>query len=385
MAYEDPEMIRRKKRRQEYMNEFLGSDLPSWARERGGFQLSEVAKQSPKKRRTWLARGNVREKYRNRRQQLLDTVQAPMRQRQEYLRSQMPLSDREKMEATFGQQDKLAILGLAGRQQASTTDFRRQLLMNQVTNQQRTGAAALANQQDVGAAALLRQQKLADVASQRAYEPQKFLFEQQNRIPTTQYDLFEPRQGGPQQYLPRGGDIPPGVQRVSPSPIDITFGPTERPSPTERAEIRDARYAIAQLDNLEKMVDSSFVGPIEGRLDPIIGLLGGLPQNQYEFYAASAAFKNMIIKLITGAQVRGEEEKRILAQVPKPEDPYPRFLANLNQSRQNVTFLLQEQMRILRESGLMVPGETPLPWDAQPEDLGSMSTEQMLQMLRQLQ
>ena len=81
-----------------------------------------------------------------------------------------------------------------------------------------------------------------------------------------------------------------------------------------------------------------------------------------------------------------EEEKRILAQVPMPKDQPERWQAKWDQSMQNIAYLLQRQQEVLRQSGLMVPGETQLPWEQQqPEDVGSMSTEQIQQMLRQMQ
>lgn len=416
MAYEieDPELEQRKKRRQDYMNEFLGSDLPAWAQRRGGFQLSQVAGQSPQKRRTWLARGNVRERSRSRKAMLLDQANNQEQQRmmagrqrqammQKMAMRNVPLSDREKFEtqrgdaqrsdalrvamqqAQFGQQERMQ----GGSQRFTAGQdlqgFRQGLFRDQITNQQRTGAAALANLQGMDAAALLRQQKLGDIDSQRDYDRTRFDYEQEHKTFAPQHEVFQDP-SGQQEYLEKGGSIREGLKRVSPSRVEVNIGPTERPSPAERTEIRDARASLDNLDNIKALVDSSFVGPIQGRVGPISGLFGLTSQSQEEFYSASAAFANMIIKQITGAQMSETETVRIKAQIPKPEDPYHRWLANWNQSRNNVVMLLQRQQEVLRQSGMIVPGETPVPWDAQqPEELGSMSTEQILQRLRQMQ
>lgn len=133
-------------------------------------------------------------------------------------------------------------------------------------------------------------------------------------------------------------------------------------SPTERQSIAEGRASIDALDNLKSLFDSTLTrtGPLAGRVDPVKGLLGLTSDEQEAFMAATSAFKNAIIKEITGAQMSEQEAKRIMKQIPDITDPPKRWLAKWEQSKKNLDFLQKRRLEILRQSGFVVPGETPM-------------------------
>lgn len=167
------------------------------------------------------------------------------------------------------------------------------------------------------------------------------------------YDIFE--KAGVQKYIQKGQSIPPGWRASKPSAVNIAIG-GKPASASERTAIVGARASERSLNNLNYLFDANFVGPITGRAGTVKDIFGMNPQNQSEFNAATFAFKNQIIKQITGAQMSEPEAKRIMKQVPDVNDPPSVWKAKWKQSMNNVKFLQEEQLKILKESGLKVPG-----------------------------
>lgn len=134
------------------------------------------------------------------------------------------------------------------------------------------------------------------------------------------------------------------------------------PSPTERTAIAEGRASVDALDNLKTLFDSSqtVTGPVAGRIEPTKGLFGLTTDEQESFMAATSAFKNAIIKQITGAQMSEQEANRIMKQVPDITDPPARWRAKFNQSKKNLDFLEKRRLEVLEQSGLRVPGQTPI-------------------------
>ena len=131
--------------------------------------------------------------------------------------------------------------------------------------------------------------------------------------------------------------------------------PKAPPSAGERIDIADALASEDALNNLGTLFDKAFVGPVTGRVGQVKELFGGNPQQQSEFLAATAAFKNAIIKQITGAQMSEPEAKRIVKQIPLPEDPPISWKSKRKQSLKNIAFMKKRRLQVLRESGLRVP------------------------------
>lgn len=138
------------------------------------------------------------------------------------------------------------------------------------------------------------------------------------------------------------------------------------PSPTERTAIAETRASIDALDNLKSLFDNpnTRTGPVAGRIDPIKGLAGFTSDEQEDFMAATSAFKNQIIKEITGAQMSEQEADRILQQVPLTTDPPARWRAKWEQSKKNLKSLQKRRLEILGQTGLKVPGQGQLPMTA---------------------
>jgi hypothetical protein len=157
--------------------------------------------------------------------------------------------------------------------------------------------------------------------------------------------------------------------------VQINLG---RASPTERTKIAETRASIDALNNIKDLYDSAKTrtGPIVGRLDPIIGLMGWTTDEQEDFMAATSAFRNQIIKEITGAQMSAEEATRILKQVPQEKDPPARWEAKWKQSKKNLEFLQKRRLEILRQSGLQAPvGQTINIEDMTDEELRTIAGE----------
>ena len=140
--------------------------------------------------------------------------------------------------------------------------------------------------------------------------------------------------------------------------VEISLG--KPPSPAERTAIAETRASIDALNNLKTLFDSAQtkVGPIVGRAAPFKGLLGLTTDEQEDFMAATSAFKNRIIKEITGAQMSEQEANRIMKQIPDITDPPARWNAKWRQSKKNLEFLQKRRAEILRQSGLRVPETT---------------------------
>lgn len=131
-------------------------------------------------------------------------------------------------------------------------------------------------------------------------------------------------------------------------------------SSTERQKIAETRASLDALDNLKTLFDNvqTKTGPITGRISPIAGLIGMTTDEQEAFMAATSAFKNAIIKEITGAQMSEQEAGRIMKQIPDITDPPARWRAKWEQSKKNLEFLQKRRLEILGQSGLRVPGKT---------------------------
>jgi len=161
----------------------------------------------------------------------------------------------------------------------------------------------------------------------------------------------------------------PLVPNAPPPRSGVTVNVGAKPaSAQERTDIADARASLDSLANLKGMFDPAYVGPIAGRAGKVKDLFGGNTQAQSEFNAATAAFKNAIIKQITGAQMSEPEAKRIMKQVPDVNDPPSVWLARWQQSVKNIEFMEKRRLEVLRQSGLKVP---------ENKDLSTLSDDEL--------
>lgn len=132
-------------------------------------------------------------------------------------------------------------------------------------------------------------------------------------------------------------------------------------SASEREAIAGGRASLDALDNLKSLFDSKMTktGLIAGRIEPVKGLFGLSSKEQEDLMAATYAFKNAIIKEITGAQMSEAEAQRIMKQIPDITDPPTRWLAKWEQSKKNLEMLQKRRLEIIQQSGLRVPSVMP--------------------------
>jgi hypothetical protein len=122
-----------------------------------------------------------------------------------------------------------------------------------------------------------------------------------------------------------------------------------------------------QLGRLKEMFNrgaASFVGPASGRLRQIGQQVPGVPVNKTfaEFDAASSAFKNAVIKAITGAALSEAEATRIRQQIPEVTDKPSVWLAKAQQTEKN----LADLRAVLAKKGGSSPTQSP-PANETPE------------------
>lgn len=160
---------------------------------------------------------------------------------------------------------------------------------------------------------------------------------------------------GEQSPYQWGEDIPSGWKIVKEASTIVNVG--QKPaSASERTAIASGRASIDSLQNLNRLFNKNYVGPIVGRVSQAKDVFGLNPQDQSEFMAATTAFKNAIIKEITGAQMSEAEAQRIMKQVPDITDAPTVWKAKWNQSIKNLRHLQNRRLEILEQSGLTVPG-----------------------------
>ena len=141
-------------------------------------------------------------------------------------------------------------------------------------------------------------------------------------------------------------------ERYKPASTTVNIG---KSSASERENLARGEASIAELDNLKGLFDESFVGPIAGRVGSVKDIFGGNKEKQSEFNAATFAFKNFIIKEITGAQMSEVEAARIMKQIPDVNNPPSVWKAKWKQSKRNVATLRKKRLEIMKKSGVITP------------------------------
>lgn len=182
----------------------------------------------------------------------------------------------------------------------------------------------------------------------------------------TYQPVFDP-QGRPISAIrfdARGG--PPQVVDVS----ALTGGGQLKPPPgtTAQQSIND-EVSVNQLDRLKTMFDGGaarFIGPAEGRARSLGQSIPGVPVNKTfaDFEAASAAFRNSVIKAITGAAMSEAEATRIRQQIPDVTDKPEVWLSKAAQTRKN----LGDLAKVLATKAGKPPTTTAPPKNETPDE-----------------
>ncbi len=160
--------------------------------------------------------------------------------------------------------------------------------------------------------------------------------------------------------------------------VEINLG--KPASAGERTAIAETRASIDALNNLKSLFDNEFVGPAGGRIGAIKNVFGLNPAKQEAFIAATSAFKNQVIKQITGAQMSEQEAERIMKQIPTETDAPSVWLAKFEQSIKNLKTVNDRRQEVLRQSGIRSPEDLQ---EGSVEDLSTLSNEELLKRLTQ--
>ena len=159
-----------------------------------------------------------------------------------------------------------------------------------------------------------------------------------------------------QHKYTKGGFVPTG--RVAPRYKPGVTLNLKQSAASEREKLATGEASLSNLNNLRNLFNESYVGPLAGRVGKVKDIFGGNPEKQSNFNAATHAFKNQIIKEITGAQMSEPEAKRIMKQVPDVNDPPSVWKAKWSQSKRNVSVLRKKRLEIMRKSGIRTPKDT---------------------------
>ncbi len=185
------------------------------------------------------------------------------------------------------------------------------------------------------------------------------------RVPTTgQTRVIRPIGGGQERIIGAADPIPEGFEQAPRAPSTIiNLAPSEREAVATNLATDDA------LNDLRNLVDANFVGPIKGAVGGIKDIFGLNTPQESEFRAATSAFRNQVIKEITGAQMSEAEAKRILKQVPQEKDPPSVWLAKWNQSKRNLERIRRRREQVQKRARATQP-------TAQETGIGLTPTEQ---------
>lgn len=138
--------------------------------------------------------------------------------------------------------------------------------------------------------------------------------------------------------------------------------------PAVRTQAINNEVGLDQLDRLEEMFKGGakdVIGPAEGRARAIGEQIPLVPVNKTfaDFESASSAFKNAVIKAITGAQMSEPEATRIMSQIPLVTDKPEVWEARAKQTRLN----LQTLAKVLAGRNAQGAGKTAAPEGETPE------------------
>jgi hypothetical protein len=149
------------------------------------------------------------------------------------------------------------------------------------------------------------------------------------------------------------------IQQLVPRTPGITFA--KPPTAGQQTAMAEQEAGIAMIGDIERLYKPEYVGPVVGRMTQAQMAIPGAPDVSLDvarFYAATAALRNEIIRLMSGAAVSGSEEQRMRSQIPDVTDKPSVFIAKLNQTKRNRETLLQ---RLQARSG-QPQSAAPTPW-----------------------
>jgi hypothetical protein len=137
-------------------------------------------------------------------------------------------------------------------------------------------------------------------------------------------------------------------------------------SPGERTQLASYDSTVDSLKNISELYNESFVGPVAGRYGMAKDVLVGNEDKQSRFLAATAALKNSVIKMVTGAAMSDAEAARIIAQLPTAELPPSTWIARFNETVKNAERMRQTLEGRSGAPPLRIQVIQPTPFKAMP-------------------
>ena len=140
------------------------------------------------------------------------------------------------------------------------------------------------------------------------------------------------------------------LRGVTEAGIPKPLGPVERKELSERLAVFDT------LDAIRLTHSNDFVGFMAGRVRGVVTKVFGSSTKEATFRAELTGLKNLIIRLITGAQVGGPQEAdRIQGEIPDVNDPVSTHAGKFNRLFRATISLQLRRAQIEESTGHIVP------------------------------
>lgn len=110
---------------------------------------------------------------------------------------------------------------------------------------------------------------------------------------------------------------------------------------TQEEQIRGGAGMLAQIDDMMRLYNEAWVGPMDGRTTLMSVTTGvGLKPGMAEFVAQNQSLLNQLLKLRSGAAVTDQEFQRMLKELPYVTDSPQSYLEKTVITRRNITNLI---------------------------------------------
>ena len=222
---------------------------------------------------------------------------------------------------------------------------------------QRTTAGQQISKPDLDKATIIYRQLTTpkvDLATGSVYQPELGL----EFDPSRNFGIGQP---APVIAPSRPAGAPP-VRDIGGGRGTITPGEA-KPGEAELKILSESDALRQHLKDLDKSFKDEYVGPAAGRVGGLRQSMGGLlvpelSQNEADFRAQAALYKNRLIKFVTGAQMGEAETKRLINEIPDANDPPTTFKAKRDISEKNIEYVTKAYQRNMERAGIRIIGGT---------------------------
>lgn len=156
-------------------------------------------------------------------------------------------------------------------------------------------------------------------------------------------------------------------------PIPITDAqgqPLAKPIPSEQmSRISDLLTLKANNEEVQKLYNPSYVGPVAGRWAGLKEKLVDLPEPQVQFYAYVRDNQDALLRARSGAQINEQEFRRLVAFLPDPNLPSGNFMARQKRFEKEVEIVLGNKVKMLGVGGYGTVSMTEQPKESQDKTM----------------